>query len=228
MQSHICKVHVYLAVTSHLHFWQNDRGPLHATVVTRGWNRYWNKSQHRKLTLENKILPPAGSNLQSWSQVRCCNHWTIPAFRLCMAGSASWAIVWQLGMGAAPWLMIYIRQLMMYFWQPFLQLLAMKYGLFFILIFFSSIFSVSFTDFDHKWLIDVCTISSADFDHKWLIDVCTISSADFDHKWLIDVCTISSADFDHKWLIDVCTISSADFDHKWLIAVCGLKGEDNN
>ena len=27
-------------------------------MVTRGWNRYRNKSQHRKLTLEKTILPP--------------------------------------------------------------------------------------------------------------------------------------------------------------------------
>ena len=58
MQSHIHKVYVCLAVTCHLHFRQNDRDLLHATVVTQGWNRYWNKSQHRKLTLEKKILPP--------------------------------------------------------------------------------------------------------------------------------------------------------------------------
>ena len=45
-----------LAVTCHLHFRQNDRDLLHATVVTRGWNRYRNKSQHRKLTLEKKII----------------------------------------------------------------------------------------------------------------------------------------------------------------------------
>ena len=31
-------------------------GFLHATVVTRGWNRYQNKSQLRKSTLEKKIL----------------------------------------------------------------------------------------------------------------------------------------------------------------------------
>ena len=36
MQSHICKVHAYLAVTCHLHFWQNDRDLLCATAVTRG------------------------------------------------------------------------------------------------------------------------------------------------------------------------------------------------
>ena len=36
MQSHICKVYACLAVTCHLHFWQNDWDLLHATVVTRG------------------------------------------------------------------------------------------------------------------------------------------------------------------------------------------------
>ena len=58
MQSHICKVYACLAVTCHLCFWQNDRGLLCATVVTQGWNGYRNNSQHRKLTLEKKILPP--------------------------------------------------------------------------------------------------------------------------------------------------------------------------
>ena len=57
MQSHIRKVYACLAVTCHLHFWQNDRDLLRATAVTRGWNGYRNKSQHRKSTLENKILP---------------------------------------------------------------------------------------------------------------------------------------------------------------------------
>ena len=33
---HICKVYACLAVTCHLHFWQNDRDFLRATVVTRG------------------------------------------------------------------------------------------------------------------------------------------------------------------------------------------------
>ena len=58
MQSHIRKVYACLSVTCHLHFWQNDRDFLRATVVTRGWNGYRNKSQHRKSTLEKKILPP--------------------------------------------------------------------------------------------------------------------------------------------------------------------------
>ena len=56
MQSHIRKVHACLAVTCHMHFWQNDQDLLHATAVTRVWNRYQNKSQHRKSTLEKKIL----------------------------------------------------------------------------------------------------------------------------------------------------------------------------
>ena len=81
MQSHICKVYAYLAVTCHLHFWQNDRGLLHATAVTWGWNGYRNKSQHRKLTLEKKILPPllqgfkpATFRSQAWHS----NHRAIP------------------------------------------------------------------------------------------------------------------------------------------------------
>ena len=57
-KSHIRKVYACLAVTCHLHFWQNDRDFLRATVVTRGWNGYQNMSQHRKSTLEKKILPP--------------------------------------------------------------------------------------------------------------------------------------------------------------------------
>ena len=55
MQSHIRKVYACLAVTCHLHFWQNDRDLLRPTVVTRGWNGYRNKSQHRKSTMEKKI-----------------------------------------------------------------------------------------------------------------------------------------------------------------------------
>ena len=47
-----------LAVTSHLHFWQNDRDLLRATAVTQVWNGYRNKSQHRKLTLEKRDSNP--------------------------------------------------------------------------------------------------------------------------------------------------------------------------
>ena len=51
------RVHVCLAVTCHLHFWQNGQDLLHATAVTQEWNWYWNKSQLRKLTVEKKMLP---------------------------------------------------------------------------------------------------------------------------------------------------------------------------
>ena len=62
MQSHLRKVHTYLAVTYHPHLWQNDRGLLRATVVTRGWNGYRNKSQHRKLTRRRKLFRRRDSN----------------------------------------------------------------------------------------------------------------------------------------------------------------------
>ena len=71
-----------LAVTCHLHFWQNDRDLLRATVVTRGWNGYRNKSQHRKSTLEKKILPPFQQGFEPatfQSRVRRSDHWAIPA-----------------------------------------------------------------------------------------------------------------------------------------------------
>ena len=76
-----------LAVTCHLHFWQNDRDFLRATVVTRGWNGYRNKSQHRKSTLEKKILPPFQQGFEPatfQSRVRCSNHWAIPAPLVCI------------------------------------------------------------------------------------------------------------------------------------------------
>ena len=84
MQSHIHKVYVCLAVTCHLHFWQNDWDLLHATVVTQGWNGYWNKSQHRKSTLEKKILLPLQQGFEPAtfrSRVRRSNHWAIPALK---------------------------------------------------------------------------------------------------------------------------------------------------
>ena len=86
MQSHIRKVYECLAVTCHLHFWQNDRGLLRATAVTRGWNGYRNKSQHRKSTLEKNILLPLLQGFEPAtfrSRVRRSNHWPIPA--PCMA-----------------------------------------------------------------------------------------------------------------------------------------------
>ena len=54
IRSHIGRVHVFLAVTCHLHFWQNTS----VCAVARGWNGSRNKSEHRTLALEQKILPP--------------------------------------------------------------------------------------------------------------------------------------------------------------------------
>ena len=82
MQSHICKVYACFAVTCHLHFWQHDQGLLRATAVTRGWNGYRNKSQHRKLTLEKQILLLLLQGFKPVtfrSRVRRSNHWAIPA-----------------------------------------------------------------------------------------------------------------------------------------------------
>ena len=82
MQSHIRKVYTCLAVTCHLHFWQNDRHLLRATAVARGWNGYRNKSQHRKLTLEKNILQPLLQGFEPatfQSRVRRSNHRAIPA-----------------------------------------------------------------------------------------------------------------------------------------------------
>ena len=55
-----------------LHFWQNDRGLLHATAITLGRNRHQQMSQHAKLTREKKILPwllPGFEHTNFWSQI---------------------------------------------------------------------------------------------------------------------------------------------------------------
>ena len=73
---------MFLAVTCHLHFWQNDRDLLRATAVTQGWNGCRNKSQLRKSTLEKKILPPLLQGFEPAtfkSRVQRSNHWAIPA-----------------------------------------------------------------------------------------------------------------------------------------------------
>ena len=44
-------MHAWLGVTRHLHFWQNDRGLLRATAVTRGWNEH----QTRVSTSAHKV-----------------------------------------------------------------------------------------------------------------------------------------------------------------------------
>ena len=66
IRSHIGRVHVCLAVTWHLSFWQNDLDLLHATAVTWGWDGHRNKSQHRKLTLDKKISRLSCRELNPW------------------------------------------------------------------------------------------------------------------------------------------------------------------
>ena len=75
------RVPACLVVTCHLHFRQNDPDLVRATVVTRGWNGYQAKSQHRELLPEKKILLPLLPKLEpmtfpSW--VWCSNHWAVP------------------------------------------------------------------------------------------------------------------------------------------------------
>ena len=76
IQSHICRVHVLLAVTSHLHFWQNDWDLLflRATAVTGG-GMDTKIRVHRKLTLEKKILPPLWWGLEPTSFRPQVWHW---------------------------------------------------------------------------------------------------------------------------------------------------------
>ena len=74
-------VRMWFYITCHLHFWQNDRDLLRATAVTRGGTDTENKSQHRKLTLQKKILPPLLQLFELATfhlRVRRSNHWAIP------------------------------------------------------------------------------------------------------------------------------------------------------
>ena len=70
IQSCISKTCVCFAVTCYAHFWQNDQDLLCAISLARGWNVHWSKSQHRKLTMEKKILLPLLKTFQS--QI-CCS-----------------------------------------------------------------------------------------------------------------------------------------------------------
>ena len=58
-------VHACLVVTCHLHFCQNDRDLLRATAVSRGWNGYRNKSQHKKLDPGEEHSPAAPSGTRT-------------------------------------------------------------------------------------------------------------------------------------------------------------------
>ena len=64
MQSHIRKVRACLAVTCHLHFWQNDRDRLRASAVIRGWNGYRNKKA-RKADSGEQNSPAASAGIRT-------------------------------------------------------------------------------------------------------------------------------------------------------------------
>ena len=100
---HNSSMHVCLAEICHsLHFLQNDQDLLRATAVKweggRGVNEYCNKSWHRKLTLERKIVPPLLQRLRPmtfWSQVgtgiaqwleRQTRDWKVPGSYPCRSG----------------------------------------------------------------------------------------------------------------------------------------------
>ena len=93
MLSHTHRMHVCLTVTCHLHFWQNDQDFLFTCY--RSNNRYQNKSQHRKVTLEKEILPPLLLGLKPatfWSQVLCSKHWAIPTPRYSQYEKGKWCV----------------------------------------------------------------------------------------------------------------------------------------
>ena len=54
-----------LAVTCHLHFWQNDRDLLRATAVTRGRNGYGNKASAQKVDPGEENSPAAHAGIRT-------------------------------------------------------------------------------------------------------------------------------------------------------------------
>ena len=60
-------MHVGLAVTCHLHFWQNDWGLLHAAVVTRGGTDNKIESAQKVDPGEENSPAPAGIQTQDLS-----------------------------------------------------------------------------------------------------------------------------------------------------------------
>ena len=80
------RVYVCLAVTCHLHFWQNDRDLLRAIAVTQGWNGYRNKSQHMRCLLTFLLR---SSSLRSSSRLRCSSCCLRRSSSCCLRRSSS-------------------------------------------------------------------------------------------------------------------------------------------
>ena len=80
IQSHIGRVYMCLAVTCHMHFWQNDWDLLCATAVTQGWNGYEIRVSTERWPWRKKISrwscrdEPGTFQSQLWRS----NQWAIP------------------------------------------------------------------------------------------------------------------------------------------------------
>ena len=91
-----------LRVTRHLHFWQNDRGLLRATAVTRGWNEHQTRvsTSAHKVNSGEENFPPllSGFELATFrSRIRCVYQQTIPTASQTRALTASSCTIKGLG-----------------------------------------------------------------------------------------------------------------------------------
>ena len=82
IQSHRYRVHVYLAVTCHLHFWQNDWDLLCATAVT--WGGADTKIRVSTESWSCHSCEDSNPRTYQW-WVQCSNHWAILAPRQIVA-----------------------------------------------------------------------------------------------------------------------------------------------
>ena len=86
MQSHIRKVHAYLAVTCHLHFWQNDWGLSRATAVERE-SRCWRWGEDTETrTRRRRCLRQGRNGSRRWCGIEVVLDGFIPL--RCSQGSS--------------------------------------------------------------------------------------------------------------------------------------------
>ena len=106
--NHIRNVHACLAVTYHLHFWQNDQDLSRATAVTRGWNdteirvstesRPWRRKfsrrssrdsnprpfNHESGALTTELSPPLPSLTPPLTAFMCARHCMCVGVSVCV------------------------------------------------------------------------------------------------------------------------------------------------
>ena len=193
MQSHIHQVLVCLAVTCQLHFWQSDWDLLHATAVTQGWNGYWNKSQHIKLTLpreENSPTVPAGI----WTQDLSVTNLALPTTLSLLRSMSDCLHVWTC----------------LLWFRHSLHLGQTQCG--------PGQSTDWFSLFDWlgewliNWLVDWFTDGFLMVDFDWLISWLTGLLSFFD--WLLILIDLLSVNFD--WLINRLTGCLVDISVNWL------------